>query len=72
MRVRVYHLLLMLSRDIDTVNLVVSLICHLILVTVRILFPEGIPSISLKLLEAKQTPNGVIIATYQPADLHQG
>ncbi len=48
-------------------DLFVLLIHPLILGSGRRLFPDGIPYTSFTLLDLKATPNGVVIATYQPA-----
>lgn len=53
------------------VDLFVLLIHPLVLGTGRRLFPEGSPYTSFKLLEAKPTPNGVVIATYQLIEMAQ-
>lgn len=50
----------------NLIDLYTLLIHPLVLGSGRKLFPEGGPSAALKLLESKTTPNGVIIATYQP------
>jgi len=46
----------------------VLLIHPLVLGTGQRLFREGNAFSSLRLVDSKTTPNGVIIATYQPAD----
>lgn len=45
----------------------VLLIHPLVLGTGRRLFPEGGETPSIQLVSAKATPNGVVVATYQPA-----
>jgi hypothetical protein len=45
----------------------VLLIHPLILGSGRRLFPEGSPFINLRLVASKTAPNGVVIASYQPA-----
>jgi dihydrofolate reductase len=45
----------------------VLLIHPLVLGSGRCLFPEGAPFTTLRLIGAKTTSNGVVIATYQPA-----
>jgi dihydrofolate reductase len=51
------------------VDLFVLLIHPLILGTGHRLFPGGIQSAALKLLDLKSTPTGVVIVTYQPAEI---
>ncbi len=50
----------------NLVDVYVLLIHPLILGSGRRLFPDGITSTNLKLMDVKPTPNGVVIATYQP------
>ncbi len=50
------------------VDYFVLLIHPLLLGSGRQLFPEGTSYTPLKLLDVKQTPNGVAILTYQPSD----
>lgn len=46
----------------------ILLIHPLVLGTGRRLFPEGAPCTRLQLVDAKATPNGVVVAIYQPAE----
>ncbi len=50
----------------NLVDLYVLLVHPLILGSGRRLFPEGTPYSTLKLVDVKPTPTGVVIATYQP------
>jgi dihydrofolate reductase len=54
------------------VDLFVLLIHPLVLGTGRRLFPEGSPKTALQLRDLKSTPNGVVIATYQPVESSAG
>ncbi len=54
------------------VDYFVLLIHPLLLGSGRHLYPEGSLTTSLKLLEVKQTPNGVAILTYQPTNAPPG
>jgi dihydrofolate reductase len=51
----------------DLVDQFVLLIYPLVLGTGRRMFPEGVPSSQLRLVDAIPTTTGVLIATYQPA-----
>jgi dihydrofolate reductase len=53
----------------NLVDLYVLLVHPLILGSGRRLFPEGSPHTTLKLIDAKPTPTGVVIATYQPTQV---
>jgi dihydrofolate reductase len=46
----------------------VLLIHPLVLGSGRRLFPDGGPSTTLRLVDAKPSTTGVLVATYQPAD----
>ena len=50
------------------VDLYVLLIHPLVLGTGHRLFPEGLPYTRLQLVDAKPTPQGVVVASYQPAE----
>jgi len=52
----------------NLVDLYVLLIHPIILGSGRRLFSDGSPFITLKLIDAKTTPTGVVVATYQPAE----
>jgi dihydrofolate reductase len=52
----------------DLVDEYVLLIHPLVLGSGRRLFPDGGPSAALRLVDAKTTTTGVLVATYQPAD----
>jgi dihydrofolate reductase len=52
----------------NLVDQFVLLIHPLVLGSGRRLFPDGGPSAALRLVDAKTTITGVLIATYQPAD----
>jgi dihydrofolate reductase len=52
----------------NLVDQFVLLIHPLVLGSGRRLFPDGGPSAALRLVDAKTTTTGVLIATYQPAD----
>ena len=51
----------------DLIDEYLLLIHPLVLGSGRRLFPDGGPSASLRLVDAKPTTTGVIIATYRPA-----
>ncbi len=51
----------------NLVDRFVLLIHPLILGSGRRLFPDGVTNTSLQLVDIKSTPNGVVIAIYQPA-----
>jgi dihydrofolate reductase len=51
----------------DLIDQFVLLIHPLVLGTGRRMFPEGVPSTQLRLVDAIPTTTGVLIATYQPA-----
>lgn len=53
----------------NLVDLYVLLIHPLVLGSGRRLFPDGSASAALQLIDTQTTPTGVVIATYQPADL---
>jgi dihydrofolate reductase len=60
-----------LAQSLMRSNLVdeyVLLIHPLVLGSGRRLFPEGSPSVTLRLVDTKTTSTGVVIATYQPAE----
>lgn len=52
----------------NLVDLYVLLIHPLVLGSGRRLFSEGSPFTTLKLIDAKTTPKGVVVATYMPAE----
>jgi dihydrofolate reductase len=52
----------------DLVDEYLLLIHPLVLGSGRRLFPDGGPSAALRLVDAKPTTTGVLVATYQPAD----
>jgi dihydrofolate reductase len=54
-------------RDHDLIDEYLLLIHPLVLGSGRRLFPDGGPAATLRLVDAKPTTTGVIIATYQPA-----
>jgi len=54
-------------RDRDLIDEYLLLIHPLVLGSGRRLFPDGGPAATLRLVDAKPTTTGVIIATYQPA-----
>jgi len=56
----------------NLVDLFVLLIHPLVLGSGRHLFPEGGAYAGLQLVDAKPTPNGVVVATYQPAEAESG
>lgn len=53
----------------NLVDLYILLIHPLVLGSGRRLFPDGSASAALQLIDTQTTPTGVVIATYQPADL---
>jgi dihydrofolate reductase len=60
-----------LVQTLMTHNLIdeyVLLIHPLVIGTGRRLFKDGSPYSALRVVDTKNTPNGVVIATYQPAD----
>jgi dihydrofolate reductase len=60
-----------LAQSLMRSNLVdeyVLLIHPLVLGSGRRLFPDGSPSVTLRLVDTKTTSTGVVIATYQPAE----
>jgi dihydrofolate reductase len=56
----------------NLVDLYVLLIHPLVLGSGSRLFPEGGAPATLRLVEVKPTPTGVVIATYQPANASAG
>jgi dihydrofolate reductase len=52
----------------NLVDRYVLLIHPLVLGSGRRLFPDGSPTAALRLVDAKPTTTGVVVATYQPAD----
>jgi dihydrofolate reductase len=51
----------------DLIDRFALLIHPLVLGTGRRLFPDGGDYAGLQLIDAKTTPNGVVVANYQPA-----
>jgi dihydrofolate reductase len=56
----------------NLIDVYLLLIHPLVLGTGRRLFPDGGSVSALRLVESKTTPNGVMIATYEPAEVAAG